>query len=283
MPLLLGTHDGPFHADDVLAAALIRTFLDSDASVVRSRDTEVLAKADIVFDVGGVFDPETRRFDHHQRDYEGERSSAGMVLDWLQSESHVTEPVAEMLREKLVDYVDAVDVGARVPDEGVPCFSMLIGVLNERGDSKGEWNALYDRGTEMAQDVVESLRAGYERAERDASAVRDAMKVAVEANRRVIELPRYLKWKPTYFAQGGEDHPTDFVLFPGESDWRVVTIPVAADTREDKRKFPESWGGLENEQLSEVIGVEGAVFCHRNRFIAVFTSRESALAALATF
>lgn len=280
MALLLGTHDGPFHADDVLAAALIRAFLDPDAQVVRSRDPEVLATADIVYDVGGVFDPETRRFDHHQRDYEGQRSSAGMVLDWLEAEQHVTTPVADLLRAKLVDYVDAVDVGARTPSEGVPCFSMLVGVLVERGDSPESWLHWYGRAAEMALDVVESLRVGYERGEADAADVRAAMREAADTGRSVIELDRYLKWKPTYFAEGGAEHPTQFVLFPTNRDWRVVTIPVAPETREDKKKLPEAWAGLEGEALSEVIGVPGAVFCHRNRFIAVFETKEAALAAL---
>ncbi len=280
MALLLGTHDGPFHADDVLAAALIRAFLDPDARVVRSRDPEVLAMADVVYDVGGVFDPATRRFDHHQRDYEGNRSSAGMVLDWLEAEGHVAPAVAELLRSKLVDYVDAVDVGARTPSEGVPCFSMLVGVLVERGDSPDSLLHWYERAASMALDVVESLQVGYERGEADAAEVRAAMRKAESGGRSVLELDRYLKWKPTYFADDGAEHPTEFVLFPTNRDWRVVTIPVAPDTREDKRKLPEAWAGLEGEALSEVTGVSGAVFCHRNRFIAVFETKEAALAAL---
>ena len=39
----------------------------SEARVVRSRKTEVLASCDIVVDVGGVYDPAIHRYDHHQR------------------------------------------------------------------------------------------------------------------------------------------------------------------------------------------------------------------------
>jgi len=275
MALLLGTHSGSFHADDVLAAALIRVFLDREAEVVRSRDPAVLAKADIVFDVGHVFDPESRRFDHHQREYEGSRSSAGMVLDHLESEGHVSEQLAGRYREELVDYVDAVDVGARQPEHGVPCFSMIVGVLNERaGDDFDRW---YERAVGLAIDVVEGIRAGVERATADAAAVQSAMQEAEEAGRRTLLLDRYLKWKPAYFAAGGADHPTDLVIFPGRGDWRLVTIPVAEGSREDKVKLPAHWGGLEGEALAEASGIPGARFCHRNRFIAAFESREAAL------
>ncbi len=278
MALLLGTHSGSFHADDVLAAALIRVFLDPEARVVRSRDPEVLAEADIVFDVGYVFDPEARRFDHHQREYEGDRSSAGMVLDHLEAQGHVQPALAARLREELVDYVDAVDVGARQPDHGVPCFSMIIGVLTER--AADDFDAWYERAVAIAQDVVEGIRAGALRAEADAAAVRAAMDAAVERGDRALRLDRYLKWKPAYFAAGGADHPTDLVLFPGKGDWRLVTIPVAEGSRDDKVKLPERWAGLEGEVLEEASGIEGARFCHRNRFIAVFATREAAERAL---
>ncbi|MFK7998742.1 MAG: MYG1 family protein [Polyangiales bacterium] len=276
--MLLGTHSGPFHADDVLAAALIRTFLDAEAKVVRSRDPEVLATADIVFDVGHVFDPETRRFDHHQREYEGNRSSAGMVLDFLESEGNIEAPLAEHLRRVLVDYVDAVDVGARQPEDGVPCFSMLIGVLNESANE--DFDKLYERGVAMAMDLVGGLRDGLARANAAKEEVQAAMKVAAEAGRKTIRLDRYMKWKPAYFENDGANHSTEYVLFPGKGDWRVVTIPVAEGSREDKRKLPEEWGGLEGEELQKITGTEGAKFCHRNRFIAGFATESAALDAL---
>lgn len=276
MALLLGTHSGSFHADDVLAAALIRVFLDPDAKVVRSRDPDVLAQADIVFDVGHVFDPASGRFDHHQREYEGERSSAGMILDHLQAEGHVGGDLADRFREELVDYVDAVDVGARQPEHGVPCFSMIVGVLNERADDD-DFDRWYERAVSLAIDVVEGIRAGFERAKADAAAVEQAMADAQAEGRRALHLDRYLKWKPAYFAAGGAEHPTDLVLFPGRGDWRLVTIPVAEGSREDKVKLPEHWAGLEGEALASASGIDGARFCHRNRFIAAFDTEAGAL------
>ena len=42
MPLTVATHSGPFHADDVMAWALLRRFVDADATVVRTRDPALL-------------------------------------------------------------------------------------------------------------------------------------------------------------------------------------------------------------------------------------------------
>lgn len=279
MALHLATHNGPFHADDVLAAALVRIFVDSEATVLRTRDSEKLAGADVVFDVGGVFDAETCRFDHHQRGYEGNRSSAGMVLDWLESTGKVSASVASALRFQLVDYVDAVDTGARTSAGDVPCFSTMVGVLVERASDK-DFDQWYERAALMAQDIAQGIITGTERSERDAKAVHKAMQTAVSECRRVLFFDTYLKWKPAYFAASGAVHPTDYVLFPGKGDWRVVTVPVAIDSKDDKRKLPEEWAGLEGAALEEVVGVSGARFCHKNRFIAAFDTREAAISAL---
>jgi len=68
---------------------------------------------------------------------------------------------------------------------------------------------------------------------------------------------------------------------PGvEGTWRVVAIPPEQNSFAQKRPLPESWAGLTGDDLVAQTGVKGAVFCHKNRFIAVFESRELALETL---
>src|SRR6185295_2477153 len=79
-----GTHNGSFHADEVTAASLLLLFrlIDRD-KIHRTRDPAVLATCEYVCDVGGVYEPVLKRFDHHQATYKGPLSSAGMVLLYL--------------------------------------------------------------------------------------------------------------------------------------------------------------------------------------------------------
>ena len=132
--------------------------------------------------------------------------------------------------------------------------------------------------------MVRGLAQG--RADRlaSAAAVRAAMKAAEDAGQNVIFMDRYHAWKDIYFDHGGEQHPTEFVLHPGiDGRWRAVAIPPVRGSFAQKRSFPESWAGLRDEELSEAVGVPGAVFCHKNRFIAVFTTKEGALTAMGRF
>lgn len=281
MPLVVATHSGPFHADDVLAWGLVRAFFAPDATLVRTRDPARIEQADLVYDVGAVYDPARLRFDHHQQSYEGPLSSAGMVLRWLEDARHVEPEVAHALRIQLVDYVDEVDNGRRAPDPHVPCFPNLVDAYNRGCQRPEEFDAAYLRAGEMALGVVRGIAAGVEDERRAEAAVLGAMREAEAEGRNTLLLASYFRWKPIYFAHGGERHPTEFVLFPGlDESWRIVAIPPAPDSFDQKRPLPEAWAGLTDEALEAVVGVPGARFCHKNRFIAVFETRSGALEAM---
>ena len=62
--MLIATHDGSFHADEVFAVAALG-LLGDPAEVVRTRDRDALARADLRVDVGFRDDASTGDFDHH--------------------------------------------------------------------------------------------------------------------------------------------------------------------------------------------------------------------------
>jgi uncharacterized UPF0160 family protein len=65
------THDKRFHVDDVGAIALLISYYNrktenTNVHLIRSRDPELIKSSDILIDVGGIYDPSNKRFDHHQ-------------------------------------------------------------------------------------------------------------------------------------------------------------------------------------------------------------------------
>ncbi|CAK4034539.1 Hypothetical predicted protein [Lecanosticta acicola] len=122
---VIGTHNGHFHADEALAVYLLRLLPEyQNASLVRSRDPEVLKECNIVVDVGGVHDDSIRRYDHHQREFNAtfpgkhtKLSSAGLV--WMHYGKKIVSAVTgldvesadnELLYQKLYeDFVEAFD------------------------------------------------------------------------------------------------------------------------------------------------------------------------------
>jgi uncharacterized UPF0160 family protein len=280
-PMLVATHSGPFHCDDVFACALLRCFVDPALEVIRTRDLSRIAQADVVIDVGGEYDPARKRFDHHQRDYQGAYSSAGMVLDWLKGEGRIGAELAEKVREQFVDYIDAVDNGRRKPAEGVPCLPTVVGSLCEQASTHAEFDARYLEAVGLCTGILNGMRQGQLRTEQARAEVAAAMARAVAENTRVLTFEKHLKWKRAYFENGGAQHPTDYVLFPEGDRWQLVAIPPEHESFDKKRPLPAAWAGLVDEELSRVVGVPDARFCHKNLFIAVFGTRESAELAIA--
>jgi len=282
MGLRVATHYATFHADDVLAWAMLSTFLAEDAELVRTRDPEILAQADIVFDVGGVFDIETCRFDHHQQSYGGDLSSAGMVLNWLEGRGSVTPQLATDLRLSLVDYVDEVDTGRRQPQRAVPCFAGLVDAHTKGCETLAEFDEAFHRAADMARGVLRGLVREHEARRRNRQWMAAAMEDAVARDSNLILLSHWFDWKAPYYDLGGSEHTTEFVIQPDLNGltWRAVAIPPERGSFGKKVPLPLEWAGLVDEELAEVCGVPGAKFCHKNRFIAVFDSREGALSAL---
>lgn len=68
---VIGTHSGSFQADEAMGCWMLRQLPQyKNAVIVRSRDLDVLNALDIVIDVGGIYDHEKLRYDHHQRGYD---------------------------------------------------------------------------------------------------------------------------------------------------------------------------------------------------------------------
>ena len=95
----VATHSGSFHADEVFALAAL-TLLDPAVEIVRTRDADALAAADLRVDVGFRDDPATGDFDHHQKGGAGERPNgvryASFGLVWREFGARVCDGDADV-------------------------------------------------------------------------------------------------------------------------------------------------------------------------------------------
>lgn len=275
------THSGKFHADDVLAFALLQEFYSNDLKLTRTRDLNIIHQSNISFDVGGIYNPDEGRFDHHQQSYQGPLSSAGMVLNWLESINRIPSNVTSQLRSRIVDYVDDVDNGRVYPNPSVPCFSNIIDGYNHQCQSLEDFDLAFVDASQFAKQFIQGLVLEFNETLRAESYIKEAMKRSKEAGTNLVELHEYIKWKTGYFKNGGKDHPTEFIMFPTlQNTYQCVAIPPEENSFAQKRSFPKEWAGLVDADLAEISGVEDAIFCHKNLFLIVCKSREGIIKAL---
>ncbi len=294
-PKLIAVHDGRFHVDDVFAAMLMRSMYP-EAKIIRTRDKSLLDSADIVIDVGSIYNYESLRFDHHQEGKAGERENgvqfSGFGLVWKHWGINICKGDGELYDEidvSLVQPIDAGDNGQLLYSNQEPNFEgvkevtigMLVSILNNSNPKKLED---YDDNFEQALDFAEivfynfllskeSLLQEKEKILESYSTQSDPRFMIDESYRPVL---RYLKYMPELL----------YYLFPRDNTdlsagWMMKCAKDESKVDNWNRKnLPNSWAGKSGEELELASGIKNMDFCHNNLFICGSKTKEAILEAL---
>ena len=281
------THSGAFHADDVFAVATLQlVFGVEEVTVVRSRDEGVMTAADIVVDVGGIYDVATQRFDHHQigapvRANGIPYAAFGLVWQTYGEQVGGLLAVATALEKKIVLAVDADDNGITltdVRDSDIPPFELaqvIRSFVPERG-SDANIDEAFLEAVVFARGLLSRLIV-----KKTASL---AMEAVVAANYAAAVDKRVLVFTESVAAGACIDYPDVMVVVMPDNpainqNWLASTVRVAHDTFDARACFPEAWRGLRDAELVAASGIPDAVFCHKAGFMFVAGSKEGAMMA----
>jgi len=163
------THHGVFHADEVSAVSLLRSFyIENDILVVRvPHQTNIDEVQELlkdhcnevfVLDIGRIYNPKELKFDHHQytKD-ECDMSSAGMIYKWLKDQNKISTRVAKELDNVIAD-IDANDIGVKPFKPGE--LAWVINNLNSDNvyDVSLQNNQFY-KAVELVSEVFSNIKA----------------------------------------------------------------------------------------------------------------------------
>jgi uncharacterized UPF0160 family protein len=280
IPRSLGTHDGIFHADEVTTAAFLILFdLIDKENIYRTRDTAILARCEYVCDVGWEYDPSKKHFDHHQMEYSGKMSSAGMILCYLRDIGVIGDKEYDFYNNTLVTGIDAYDNGQETPRTGFCTFSQVI--MNfapiEREMTSEEESASFFEALAFTYNHLHRWRQRFHYRQACSVIVDETMKKYSEC----LFFDKNIAWLESFFELGGKSHPAKFVIMPAGIHWKLRGIPPSYEQRMDVRvPLPEEWSGLSNGDLTRVSGIPGAIFCHKEHFISIWETKEAAEQAL---
>lgn len=283
----VATHSGSFHADDVFAMAAFQLLLGKEnVEVVRTRDVTVLSEADYVVDVGGEYNHEQKRYDHHQLGAPVRENGvpyAGFGLMWRHYGSDIcdSEEIAEAIEERICLPIDAGDNGVslyELNELGVQPFELygfvsLFGPAWDSGESKDE---AFLQAVDWARSVIIRM-IKKERAKLKMSAyIKEVYESSENRQRLVFD-------KPVPHVALIEYTEVELIICPDDPDnndnWTATCIRKAYDSFDIRVSFPKEWSGLREEELARVSGIPDAVFCHKACFVFVAGSKESALRA----
>ncbi len=279
------THSGNFHTDDIFALAVL-LFFYPDAEVVRTRDEAAISSADIVVDVGGVYDSAKLRFDHHQtggaltRDNTIPYASFGLIWKEYGEKLAGSKEVSDEIERKLVLAIDAIDNGVSV---AVPVFDGVdeytignfFSSFKTHTDTEEQLYKSFMDSVFVAQGILtREINKAQNRIE-DKKAVEEVYQNTQD--KRIIDLTTH----NVGFSSFGSIlllHPEPiYVLHPHGDKFAVRALPIDMNTFENKKAFPESWRGKTGAEFEGVSGVKGAHFAHKSGYLIIANSKEAAL------
>ncbi|XP_063978967.1 MYG1 exonuclease [Diachasmimorpha longicaudata] len=311
----IGTHNGMFHCDEALACFMLKQLPTyKDASIIRSREQKVLDDCDIVVDVGGEYNPNKHRYDHHMRefqetgqsvmkkddcDWDIKLSSAGLIYCHF-GHQIIREMLPEIIDDddihsifkhvydSLIKEVDALDNGVPM-FEGEPKYRIKTNLGARVSRLNPTWNSI---GVEpdvqfcKAMDICgEEFKHHLNYAASVWLPARAIVKQAVE-NRfqvdpsgEIIEFSVCVPWMDIFFELEKNtviDPPVKYAIFQDKS-WRVRAVPVAVGSFVGRLFLPEPWRGLRDDELSKLSGIDDCLFVHSVGFIGGNKTREGAL------
>jgi len=313
--VLIGTHDGTFHCDEVLACWMLKQLPKyKNAEILRTRDNAKLSQCDVVVDVGAVYDPEKFRFDHHQRTFHGtmktlgnmkwntKLSSAGLVylhfgrdviseLIGLPANDEAVSRLYDKVYEKFIEEVDAVDNGIDQYD-GEPRYQVTTMLCGRVGGLNPAWN---EKNPDPAAGFKKAMEmCGLEFLDRIKYYKDSWLPARILVEEAVTE--RYdtdssgeiivfkhsgCPWKEHLFdiEEDIQLEPTiKFVLYQDQSqNWRVQCVPKRLGSFENRVSLCSEWWGLRDETLSSTSEIPGGIFVHANGFIGGNKTFEGAL------
>lgn len=303
--MLLVTHDGPFHLDELVAYTSLAMAVGDEHELIRTKDKKIIERADIAFDVG------EGKYDHHQRGGNGIRLSgtryAAAGLIWRDYGTEVvrrfvermginarlvdgslgTQTVADRVDAMFIERVDAHDNGQAVYDLGT-----RFGYANPQWNDPSthtDVNAAFMRASAIIRGIIEQaiidaidgkeeLRITWDvetylkkvtaHAQESMKAAHHVFEIAVKsvADARIIVLPMYApEWQRVVCASPD----ATYVIYPVNGTWQLWCVPHDADhPTTQRRPLPEVWSGLRDSEFAKESGVPDAIFCHAQRFCA---------------
>ena len=300
--LTIGTHNGVFHTDEIVAISMYRAYIEDNVEIIRTRNPQEFNSCDVKIDVGGEYAPTCWSsyygdcmlmtqfigysvlgdFDHHQFSDGDELyglSSAGLILKaliepmdaccdigkcpWV--DTVVSEPSQSLLN--LAAAVDARDT--RVHWDGWQNMKFCQDVtFDELFNSISGCNQLdiASKEQDTVFDTLVDLFTDYFKGDMEACELYESIANIASKTQKGTE-KEISKIKDTLTVSDKFVHFEDFQSFPMAAKWLFdrgydTYIFVSFD------KLQDNWTYQVDTDMQKIVSVSNTVFVHANGFIA---------------
>lgn len=292
------THSGIFHADDIFATSVVNLYFKNKdpktkLTYKRSFKPEDIEKADIVYDVGMIYNPKKLRFDHHQNDSKLIRANGipyaafGLVFKHFGPElisllsgnknKKFIQECYEIVEKRLIQHVDGMDNGKLTYKQlfdGVDIATIdnyfQMCKSNISSEKPKDLDKKFFELVKFAEAVLKNVILYSINAGKEKDLAIKAYKKAKD--KRVIICDKFYNYNFNKFPE-----PL-LVVYPDlRGNWSIKVVEKGDELYDARFYFPEAWRGLVDEELEKVTGIKGSNFCHKTGFMAVNKTKEGAM------
>jgi len=244
------THNGVFHADEIVAISLLIIFGVMINTVIRSRDNDVIeefktSSEGLLIDIGGEYDPFNGCFDHHfSREGINGKASAGIIAQMLQVHEDKYPSLV-----KLINEVDSQDIGVKLNEPNH--FSNIIKSFNIITPFGEDNNKAFEEALRFTVRYLLNLKL------QDEADYLDKMEVEKANVREISGVNVVVRGKDAKFIMAAKfAGKADLVISYDKQQncWSVQTAPIESGSFASKYKL--------------VKGAKGEVFTHPAGFIS---------------
>ena len=284
----MAVHNGIFHADDVFGVALMQSIYN-DLEIIRTRDEELLKTCDIVSDVGNG------KYDHHHVDKirrENGIPYCGFGLLWRDfgisyinakfpdlSNLKEQQEVAEKVDTILIQQIDAQDNGVDVMTSQVPIMTLcdIIYTFIPTGAGEDEIEKGFFEAVEFAKKILYKTTKKFVNSYENYRMIKNELKKQNVKESHILVLEKSVPWKDTILELDRNEDVLYVVYQDVTGSWCTQTVPKEANSFAARKDLPKKWGGLNNDDLSKLTGIENCTFCHTALFICGNNTKEGAI------
>lgn len=279
--IIIGTHNGIFHCDEVVAIAIIKMLYQNvtDIEIIRTRDINILnSKCNMLIDIGNG------KYDHHQKGGNGKRingvsyASAGLV--WKDFGMLLIEKICKnylntvemneifnSIDENIIQKVDMEDNGEGELEHPFKFISTFLPLWYEKfQDYDSNFNDALNYTIGIFRHII-----NYDISVKMASKEIDN-NIKNQRIGNILLLPsQTMPWvdKVINYNDKNLEDCIDFVVFKYPTGgYALQCVPLSLNDKFSQRiSLPEEWAG-ETINLSIISGVDSAILCHKGRFFA---------------
>ena len=292
------THSGTFHSDDIFSTALLNLYFKNKEPKTkikckRSMEQKDIDKADIVYDVGRIYNPKKLRFDHHQNDSKLIRPNGipyaafGLVFKHFGPElislisknknKKFIQDCFDIVEKKFIQHIDAMDNGTSTykrifNDVDVATIDNYFQMckVNIASEQPKEIDKKFFELVKFAESIIENIIHYSMNAKKEKDLAIKAYNKSKD--KRVIICEKYYNFNFNKFPE-----PL-LVAYPDlRGNWSAKVVEKSEELYDARFYFPESWRGLVDQDLENACGVKGAKFCHKSGFLIVNKTKEGLL------